>query len=195
MALGSRRQGGHGATMPFLAVIVHDPDISLAEAVASPATSMVSPSFAELLAHMPNLRWIHSLSARRGWIRLPRAKGTRCTLTNGRGIYAPAMAEYAVAGMVMLARGMPRYLENQRGTSGGRRSWRQVPSSTETGCRSGLRRGRALYRGICRWMGMEVWASRRSAGLRSASPSIASSLPTRSTTCSTARPSLSSARR
>jgi phosphoglycerate dehydrogenase-like enzyme len=142
-----------------------DPDISQAEAVVF--GDFDGPwSFAELLSRMPNLRWIHSLSAGVDAFVSPDLDARGCTLTNSRGIYAPAMAEYAVAGMVMLARGMPRYLEDQRD-----HVWRPafVGSGPELyGSRVSIlgygEVGRYIGR-ICRSLGMEVWASRRSAGL------------------------------
>ncbi len=161
---------GRVRLMPVSGGSPDDPDISLAEAVVS--GDFDGPwSFAELLSHMPNLHWVHSLSAGLDAFVSPELQARGCTLTNSRGIYAPAMAEYAVAGMVMLARGMPRYLEDQRG-----HVWRPpfMASGPELyGNRVSIvgygEVGRHIAR-ICRAMGMEVWASRRSAGLPNGEP-------------------------
>ena len=62
----------------------------------------------------PDLRWVHSVSA--GVEHLPLASMAErgVLLTNSAGAYATAMAEYALAAMIMLARNLPGWLDGQR---------------------------------------------------------------------------------
>jgi phosphoglycerate dehydrogenase-like enzyme len=82
-------------------------------------------------------------------------------VTNSSGVYAPAMAEYAVFGMVAIARDLRRLIAQQE-----ERRWNHEPiSGTEL---YGKRVGIVGYGGtgrylatVCKALGMEVWATRR----------------------------------
>lgn len=71
-------------------------------------------AFVDVITSMPTLRWLHHLGA--GLDRLPtedlRRRGV--VLTNSAGAYAPPIAEYALAAMVMASRGFDRWFEAQR---------------------------------------------------------------------------------
>lgn len=92
-------------------------------------------------------------------------------VTNSSGAYAPAMAEYVLAGMVMLARGWGRWSDAQR-----TRHWldRVSPSGVSLhGKQLGIigygSVGRHLAR-LGKAVGMTVWATRRRAGFVSSEP-------------------------
>jgi phosphoglycerate dehydrogenase-like enzyme len=59
---------------------------------------------------MPRLRWIHSLIAGLGSIATPEVADRGVLVTNGAGVFAVAIAEYAFASLVMLARGLPELM-------------------------------------------------------------------------------------
>ncbi len=110
---------------------------------------------------MPRLRWIHSTGAGIESF-ASRELGERGVIvTNSSGVYASAMAEYAVFGMVAIARDLRRLIAQQE-----ERRWNHEPiSGTEL---AGKRVGIVGYGGtgrylatVCKALGMEVWATRR----------------------------------
>jgi phosphoglycerate dehydrogenase-like enzyme len=110
----------------------------------------------------PSVRWVHSVSAGVEHLPLDRMAERGILLTNSAGAYATAMAEYAVAAMIMLARSLPSWLEGQR-----ERRWLDgdsFGSSVLRGKRLGIvgygAVGRELAAGA-RALGMEVWATKR----------------------------------
>jgi phosphoglycerate dehydrogenase-like enzyme len=118
-------------------------------------------SFRELADRMPRLRWIHSTGAGIESF-ASRELGERGVIvTNSSGVYASAMAEYAVFGMVAIARDLRRLIAQQE-----ERRWNHEPiSGTEL---YGKRVGIVGYGGtgrylatVCQALGMEVWATRR----------------------------------
>lgn len=68
----------------------------------------------ERLISAPNVRWVHSISAGVEHLPLARMAEQGILLTNSAGAYATAMAEYALAAMIMLARSLP--IEKLRGS-------------------------------------------------------------------------------
>ena len=118
-------------------------------------------SFRELIDLMPSLRWIHSTGAGIESFASPELQARGVLVTNSSGVYAPAMAEYALAGMVSIARDLPRLIEQQK-----QRRWNhEAVSGTELyGKRVGIvgygATGRYLAR-VCKALGMEVWATKR----------------------------------
>jgi phosphoglycerate dehydrogenase-like enzyme len=129
-----------------------------------------SLSFAELADRMPNLRWIHSTGAGIESFASAKLADRGVLVTNSSGVYAPAMAEYAIGGMVAIARDLPRLLAQQR-----RRTWKhEAISGTELyGKQVGIvgygATGRYLAT-VCRVLGMTVWATRRKPMLTSGEP-------------------------
>jgi phosphoglycerate dehydrogenase-like enzyme len=126
--------------------------------------------FGELLARMPLLRWIHATGAGIESFASPDLAERGVVVTNSSGIYAPAMAEYAVAGLVSIARELPRLLAAQAECR-----WRheRVSGSELRGKRLGIvgygQTGRYLAR-VCKALGMEVWATRRRPALTTDEP-------------------------
>jgi len=136
------------------------PTVADAEILITGLTTQTAPG-AEFAAAMPRLRWVHSLTAgvedlvsedllRRGVV-----------VTNGAGAYATAIAEYAFAAMVMLARSLPQLVIAH--AEGG---WvEEHPLGSElAGKRVGIVGyggiGRAVA-GLCCAAGMSVWGLRR----------------------------------
>ncbi len=118
-------------------------------------------SFRQLIDRMPGLRWIHSTGAGIESFASPELQARGVLVTNSSGVYAPAMAEYALAGMVSIARDLPRLIEQQK-----QRRWNhEAVSGTELyGKRVGIvgygATGRYLAT-VCKALGMEVWATKR----------------------------------
>jgi phosphoglycerate dehydrogenase-like enzyme len=59
---------------------------------------------------MPRLRWIHTLTAGLGSVASSELANRDVLITNGAGVFAVGIAEYAFASLVMLARGLPEVL-------------------------------------------------------------------------------------
>jgi phosphoglycerate dehydrogenase-like enzyme len=111
----------------------------------------------------PGVRWVHSVSAGVEHLPLSRMAERGIVLTNSAGAYATAMAEYAIAGMIMLARNLPSWLEGQR-----ERRWLDGDAFDATVLRD-KRLGIVGYGAVGRELatvaqalGMEVWATKRS---------------------------------
>jgi phosphoglycerate dehydrogenase-like enzyme len=92
----------------------NDPDISGAEIAVSGWHRNQSVRFTDILAQMPQLRWIHSTGAGIDDFASLQLVDRGVWVTNVAGAYAPAMAEYALAAMIMLGRGFPAWLTAQR---------------------------------------------------------------------------------
>jgi phosphoglycerate dehydrogenase-like enzyme len=118
-------------------------------------------SFAGLIDRMPRLRWIHSTGAGIDSFASRALEKRGVVVTNSAGVYAPAMAEYAVAGMVAIARDLRRLVAQQDA-----HEWRheEVSGAELYGKRVGIvgygLTGRYLAR-VCKALGMEVWATKR----------------------------------
>jgi phosphoglycerate dehydrogenase-like enzyme len=120
-------------------------------------------SFREVSEQMPRLRWIHSTGAGIESFATPALAERGVIVTNSAGIYAPAMAEYVIAGMVAIARDLRRLIAQQD-----ERRWQHEPVSGSElyGKRLGIvgygATGRYIAM-VCKALGMEVWATRRRA--------------------------------
>ena len=126
--------------------------------------------FRDLIDRMPRLAWIHSTGAGIDSFASPELARRGVIVTNSSGLYAPAMAEYAVAGMVAVARDLRRLIAQQE-----ERRWNHEPVSGSELC--GKRLGIVGYGStgrylatVCRALGMEVWATRRKAALTMGEP-------------------------
>jgi phosphoglycerate dehydrogenase-like enzyme len=118
-------------------------------------------SFREVSERMPRLRWIHSTGAGIESFATQALADRGVIVTNSAGVYAPAMAEYAIAGMVAIARDLRRLIAQQD-----ERRWQHEPISGSElyGKRVGIvgygATGRYVAM-VCKALGMEVWATRR----------------------------------
>jgi phosphoglycerate dehydrogenase-like enzyme len=73
---------------------------------------------AAVIAGLPRLRWVHATSAGAGeQVRragLPAEALERVTVTTSSGVHAVPLAEFAVLGLLAIAKDLPRLLEEQR---------------------------------------------------------------------------------
>jgi phosphoglycerate dehydrogenase-like enzyme len=127
-------------------------------------------SFRDLVDLMPSLRWIHATGAGIESFVSPELGERGVIVTNSSGVYAPAMAEYALAGMVAIARDLRRLIAQQE-----QRRWNHEPVSGSElyGKRVGIvgygATGRYLAT-VCKALGMEVWATKRKPMLPAGEP-------------------------
>jgi phosphoglycerate dehydrogenase-like enzyme len=61
----------------------------------------------------PRLRWIHALSAGVENVLSPEVLASPVPVTNGRGVFGPALAEFAIASMLFFAKDLRRLLRQQ----------------------------------------------------------------------------------
>ena len=72
----------------------------------------------EFVLSMPRLRWIHSLTAGLGSVASMETVDRGILVSSGAGVFAGPIAEFALASLIMLARGLPELV-----LAGGSRSW------------------------------------------------------------------------
>jgi phosphoglycerate dehydrogenase-like enzyme len=119
-------------------------------------------SDAKLLALSPGVRWIHSRWAGIDGLASPELRASGVPVSNGRGAFARALAEWTLAGLLHFAKDLPR-LERQRAE----RLWQPyAPGQLHGQCLGivgfgGI--GRATAR-LARAFGMRVLALRRRPG-------------------------------
>src|SRR5690348_8320645 len=65
----------------------------------------------EIWPEVPSVRWVHALSAGVENLIFPEL---HVPLTNGRGIFAPALAEWVLAAILHCAKDIPRLMRNRR---------------------------------------------------------------------------------
>ena len=123
----------------------------------------------ELLPLAPRLRWVHSRSAGIDHLVSPALRAAQVVMTNGRGVFSAALAEFALAGILHFLRGVPRMQRAQLA-----RRWEPFEPEPLGGKTLGLVGygdiGQAVAR-RARAFDMEVLAVRRS--LASASDGLA----------------------
>ena len=77
------------------------------------------------VAGLPRLRWVHATSAGAGEVvrgaELPPEALERVTVTTSSGVHAVPLAEFAVLGLLAIAKDLPRFAEEQRA-----RAWPEV---------------------------------------------------------------------
>jgi glyoxylate/hydroxypyruvate reductase len=80
---------------------------------------------AEVVATLSRLRWVHATSAGAGeQVRkagLPAEALERVTITTSSGVHAVPLAEYAILGLLAIAKELPRFAEGQRA-----RAWPEI---------------------------------------------------------------------
>lgn len=178
-----RRRGGYTSRYPAVFVTSAAPWLSQALAPVAAQTHLVvgdAPASlaacieqVEVIFAWPNarallepvweqarcLRWIHYSGAGVDHLLFPALVDSTIVLTNSRGLYSDAIAEYALALMLALAKRLPAVIVDQA-----QRRWQHRESDALTGKLLGIvglgsigqavaRRGRAL--------GMRVWGLRR----------------------------------
>src|SRR3989454_2279984 len=95
----------------FMHAVTDGEAISAIESADVALASRLSSSMAE---HAPRLRWVHSTAAAVGILPLNELAARGVLVTNSRGIQAPAMAEFVVGGLLVLARRFHLMLAAQR---------------------------------------------------------------------------------
>jgi phosphoglycerate dehydrogenase-like enzyme len=121
---------------------------------------------------MPALRWIHSITAGIGSVASAEIAERAIVVTNGAGVFAPSIAEYVVASLVMLARGLPELV-----LAGAARRWDHGhPLGRElAGARAGVIGHGGIGRRVAELLsaiGMRVDAVTRTPGPRGAAASV-----------------------
>ena len=70
------------------------------------------------VAGLPRLRWVHATSAGAGEVvrtaKLPAEALERVTITTSSGVHAIPLAEFAILGLLAIAKDLPRFAEDQR---------------------------------------------------------------------------------
>ena len=78
-----------------------------------------------------SLKWVHLPAAGVDKLLFPELAASEVTVTNARGIFDAAMAEYALAGILYFAKNFPQAGRNQR-----ERRWKHFPTSNLGGSRA-----------------------------------------------------------
>lgn len=68
----------------------------------------------EVFAMAPQLQWVHVLWAGLDSLLFPELLASPVVLTNGRGVFARSLAEFAIAGMLWFAKDIPRMRQQQQ---------------------------------------------------------------------------------
>lgn len=154
-----------GSAAGSRARFVADDDRRLTGTMPAELEVVVTGVAAELLVRAVTeapIRWVHSVSAGVDHLPLEAMAERGILLTSSAGAYASAMAEYALAGMIMLSRNLPGWLDGQR-------AGRWLDADTFDGSLiRGKRLGIVGYGAVGRELaaaaracGMEVWATKR----------------------------------
>jgi phosphoglycerate dehydrogenase-like enzyme len=147
------------------AALVSDDDVTAKDGVPDGLEVIVTgidEAVFERAIAAPKVRWVHSISAGVEHLPLDLMAERGILLTNSAGAYATAMAEYAVAGAIMIGRNLPGWLNGQR-----ERTWldsEAFGASLLHGKRMGIVGYGAVGRelaAIAKGLRMEVWATKR----------------------------------
>lgn len=87
----------------------------------------------EVWAMAPNLKWVHSMWAGLETLLFPGLAQSGVVLTNGKGVFARSLAEFAVTGMLWFAKDVRRMRRQQR-----ERHWEKFTISELHGRRLGI---------------------------------------------------------
>jgi phosphoglycerate dehydrogenase-like enzyme len=127
------------AGLPFLGpppagvtyVVREHPD-GFAGQVPADAILVCSPGAREALRRVldeaPNVRWVHSKWAGVDSLVYPELADRDLVVTNSRGVFSPALAEFVVAAMLFFAKDFRRLIRNQAA-----RRWEQFPPAVLEG--------------------------------------------------------------
>jgi phosphoglycerate dehydrogenase-like enzyme len=87
---------------------------ALAEAKVVLFNGSLGPILQKIYPDLPNVEWLHCLSAGLDAVLTPEMVQIPTPLTNSRGIYARSLSEFALAGMLYFAKNLNRMREAQR---------------------------------------------------------------------------------
>lgn len=150
-----------------VAFFASDDPAALREAVASAEVLLVAPRsgalLRELFPHARNLRWIHALAAGVETLLFDALRESPVTLTNGRGLFAEALGEFAIAAMLWFAKDLGRMRRNQEAAR-----WEPFGVDWLQGKTAGIVGYGSIGRAVAARataLGMRIAAMRRSEGL------------------------------
>ena len=145
---------------------ISDDQAELRRAVADAEIILVAPRSGALLREIwpqaARVRWIHALAAGVETLLFPELAASDVVLTNGRGIFAPALAEFVLAAMLHFAKNIPRMLRDQRA-----RRWEPFLIERLEGQTAGVVGYGSIGRAVearCKAFGMNVLTVRREEG-------------------------------
>jgi phosphoglycerate dehydrogenase-like enzyme len=87
---------------------------ALAEVKVVLFNGSLGPILQKIYPDLPNVEWLHCLSAGLDAVLTPQMVQIPTPLTNSRGIYARSLSEFALAGMLYFAKNLNRMRDNQR---------------------------------------------------------------------------------
>ena len=85
-----------------------------AEADVVLAAGTFGPLLREMWPDLIRLRWVHSLAAGLEALLFPELVESSIPLTNSRGVFARALSEFAIAGMLHFSKDLPRMERSRR---------------------------------------------------------------------------------
>ena len=85
-----------------------------AEASIILSWSLACPLLRDVFTRCPNVRWVHSRSAGLDGVLFPELVESAVPLTNGRGVFSPALGEFALAAILHFAKDLRRMVRNQQ---------------------------------------------------------------------------------
>ncbi|MHB1134662.1 MAG: D-2-hydroxyacid dehydrogenase [Chloroflexota bacterium] len=145
---GARREGRPRvhvfgpAEAPFwegLAAVRGEVDLTIGEAANDLAAAEVlfywvtAPPPEPLWPGLGRLRWLHSASAGVDRFLFPALLQSEVVLTRSTGVYAPALAEYALAALLYFAKRLPQMVAAQQ-----RRAWQSISPALLAGATLGI---------------------------------------------------------
>lgn len=148
-----------------------DAEILFKSEFATEISEAASPL--SVIADMPRLRWVHSIYAGLDDLASPDLAARNIIVTNSAGVYAPMMAEYIIAMLVVLYRDLMTYMLAQT-----RHVWQPLhPLALPTQELYGKQLGIIGYGSVGRYLapvarafGMKVWGMRRTPTLPANEP-------------------------
>jgi phosphoglycerate dehydrogenase-like enzyme len=130
---------------------------------------------AAALRRAPRLRWIHARSAGLDHVLLPEVVGHPAVLTNGRGAFSPALAEFVLAALLFFVKDLRRLLALQAASA-----WEPFDSQRLEGRTVGIVGygdiGRAIASRLAP-LGVKVLALRRRPGRSAGDALVSESFP------------------
>ena len=87
---------------------------ALTEAKVVLFNGSLGPILQKIYPDLPNVEWLHCLSAGLDAVLTPEMIQIPAPLTNSRGVYARSLSEFALAGMLYFAKNLNRMRETQR---------------------------------------------------------------------------------
>ena len=121
-----------------------------------------------VLPKAPTARWVHSRSVGVENILFPELAESGVTLTNGRGVFSPSLAEWVIAAVLFFAKDLRRLVKSQEAGK-----WDPFPPGMVEGRWMGIVGYGDIGRAVAaraRSLGMRVRALRRNAGAPAGDP-------------------------